>query len=1041
MKRSRPARFLCLLLACATVCGLCACPMGEPATGTTGTSGSTTGSGTGGNPDDTTDAVYADAAPAHGAGAVLEEGSFALTAHTPDEANAKEANNMTALFRGKTPDAGATYILKEASKIDASGRIYDGNGAVVIAPKGIVIEGASEFTLTNITVIGPVTVKASESVIFENVDFQNPNGAAISADAESVGVLLKGCRVSGKEGFVNAANGAVVLGSYFAFTEAGVKDTAVTGTNIVNCLFEGAGVGISTTASELIVRQNTLRLAKDDKGICLTGETVNTLVALNSIKGAQQGLLIEGAFNSSVVLNEAVTVVANNNVSLYICDNSLGGRLRLSDNDYLLADGNNFPDDGLDHSTLQAGNQNINGDSLMDVDARLEVGADENLLPHINRDLFIGMEKKTVVTDYANSSFDLAATDYLMQFAKTSKYVILAPGRYSCRNRIDFNHAHSDTVIYGYGAYIERVYEQGVSSLGTQIFCSDVDKITFKGLTVGFERQSCGQVYVLDKMDANRILVVTGAGMDNEFGNTNTALYNTTVVGAQREGTFYSYCDTSFLSIRKQDNGFMEMTVDGSVYEMIAKGDILTCRALDGGRTFITYHSSDIVYKDVFVYGGACGFAFVEEGNRTATTYYRVMNTTKSGPVIDEATYNRYKALEEEYGVSLEIYVDELGRYRGSAPHIGSVDATHAIGCAQGSVAVSCLFENMCDDATNQRHDQGRLASIVDNGDGTSTVTYRGNWSVYSKTAGFASFTYPFDYAVGDRVFIYTVEGRLVCDGEALSATERPGKTDVDDVMYEFFKGDKSRGECTYEYRTVTVKTEDVNFDALRGFDLAAEGADDSQRVFVDNMSMASNGFIFDNCLMQNIRSRGLLIKASDGEIVNCTFRNIGMSCAAILYEIYWGVSGVSENLTVARNVIDHTGFFTKYTSGNEDRYSPIAIEGLGACVEEDYLLYKNIQILDNVIRNRTTEFAVYVNSARDVLIKGNDFGNHVDGESEENFTRAVHINGGMNIEISDNVYSALDLPIEEKIIAEHNKNVFGKDVEWEGESLIPDKE
>ena len=46
-----------------------------------------------------------------------------------------------------------------------------------------------------------------------------------------------------------------------------------------------------------------------------------------------------------------------------------------------------------------------------------------------------------------------------------------------------------------------------------------------------------------------------------------------------------------------------------------------------------------------------------------------------------------------------------------------------------------------------------------------------------------------------------------------------------------------------------------------------------------------------------------------------------------------------------------------------------------------------------------------------------------------------------MNIEISDNKYSSLDLSIEEKIIAEHNKNVFGTDVEYDGQKIIPDNE
>jgi hypothetical protein len=301
----------------------------------------------------------------------------------------------------------------------------------------------------------------------------------------------------------------------------------------------------------------------------------------------------------------------------------------------------------------------------------------------------------------------------------------------------------------------------------------------------------------------------------------------------------------------------------------------------------------------------------------------------------------------------------------------------------------------------------------------------------------------------GDRVYIYTGAGQLVCDTTALSATEVVRENGKVKQVVNTARLARCRqvnptlpdSSCVTYYYSITIDSAAVNFDALVGYNLTLQTADDQHKVLVDNMSMASNGFLFDNCLSQNIRSRGLLIKASEGKIVNCTFRNIGMACAAILYEIYWGESGVSENLTVSRNVMDHIGYFTKYTSGNEDRYSPISIEGLGSRVEEDYLLYKNIEITDNIIRNRTTDYAIYVNSARDVIIKGNDFGDRAGGEDPEHPTLAIHLNGAMNIEISDNKYSSLDLPIEEKIKVQHIKHIFGSDVEYNGEPIIPDKE
>ncbi len=77
-----------------------------------------------------------------------------------------------------------------------------------------------------------------------------------------------------------------------------------------------------------------------------------------------------------------------------------------------------------------------------------------------------------------------------------------------------------------------------------------------------------------------------------------------------------------------------------------------------------------------------------------------------------------------------------------------------------------------------------------------------------------------------------------------------------------------------------------------------------------DNLSKASNGFIFDNTMVRNIRSRGFLIRASDVQISNGSFENVGRSAIAILYGIFRGESGVSEKPEVSQNGFDRTGTF-----------------------------------------------------------------------------------------------------------------------------------
>ncbi len=983
--------------------------------------------------------TYADGAAVQGGGATIAEGAFALTATTYDPASAEETK-AGSFFRSAVKLPGKVFRVSDDKPVSLGGaanQTYDGGGAILIAPKGLEIKGGSGITLRNLIVIGSVTVNGVTGLTLEQVEIVS-EGTALAVDAASSELKMNDCRLTGKTAIELAAPESAILNSYFAFTEKGIVDTAAQGSTVQSCMFEGSGTAIASSASESAYRSNTMKLDASSTGILLEGDVLNSLVALNDITGAQRSIALFGVNNVSVVLNRGVSVEAEGNRHLYIVDNSLGGRLTANNNNYFIADGNTYPDDEYDHATVQAGNQNHNGNNLMDVDARPEVGADESLLPHPDKDLFVGMARKEYVKDVLNaepSSIDA----YIAAHSQTDDYVIIAPGAYMNKKALSFRAAHSNTTVYAYGVYMERQVD-----LGQMMNYQDAENIVIKGMTLGFKQQSCGQVYVLEKLENNTLRVVTGAGMMNDFGNTNTKYFNTTGMGAQRMGTFYAYCDTYFEKITKDDTTAvptMLMEVLPSVYEMLAKGDVLTCRASNGGRTVaVGVGSRGIAFYDFNLYGNAGGFAFIEEKTKGGTVFYRVCDTTQNGFVVDETTYNAYLALEEQYGVDLEIEIDELGRFRGSPCHIGSIDATHTVSCAQGSQATFCLFENMCDDATNQGHFHGRIHEVVDNRDGTTTLIYKGTFSTYSyDNHYYAASDYCADFAVGDRVFVYSPTGQLICDTEALTKTLGAGTLTIDWAA-EGIIDDTS----TTTLKKVTVKTEAINFAALEGFNLADNRHENTHKVRIDNMSQASNGFTFDNCKFQNIRSRGLLVKASDGAIKNCTFRNIGMACAAILFEVRYSESGITENMVIDRNLFDHTGYFK-----NQDLYATVSIYGLGSSVAEDYLLYKNIAITNNKIINRTTDYAIYINSAKDITVEnnyfgefvGNNFTDHTEApESKENPKPVIHINGAMNVKIAGNRFPETGT-VQTQIVAERNKNIYGADVEKNGEPLIPDNE
>ena len=833
------------------------------------------------------------------------------------------------------------------------------------------------------------------------------------AGAETVNEITRdpiaGARLVCAEGATVTGKGLTVAGVAFK----GNLTVSAEATDVLfeDCFFEGdiTLLGVGTSLKNCRV-----------SGAVVIKNATNTLLA--NVDAA--AVTAEGGFNTVMVLSCLTVVEAKGCRDLFIVDNKIGG-LYAEGNNYFLGDGNT-----LAKAPVCRENGNINGDNLTDVDARLPVGANEALLPHVDKELFVGMPRRAAVRAKGE---ELPLYAHILREAERREAVIVPPGAYTVDMTAAFRAEHSHTTVYAFGVYAEAIAPENGTYRKHHLHVSEVDTLTVRGLAVGYAHQSCGQVYVLEKLENKRLHVVAGAGMWNAFCKTDPQFVCTGGIGIQRAGTFYALGDFALVdtSAEKLEDGTMYVTcADDLTYNTVLPGDVLTCRLAGGAGTVVTQNSSHVTYKDFTLYGYAGAFAFHETRNLTGTTYYRVLDTTRSGEIIDEETYNRYRAYEEKYGVSLEVSVDEKGRFRGSLPHIGSIDATHATYCAEGSQITSSLFENMCDDGTNQNSAHGRLSELIDNGDGTVTVVYKGNLSQFTygrlkAEAGFNRFCATF--REGDRVFIYTSAGQLVCDTPALSAGE---EYDSIPVNHPTIKGKE------VNRFTLKIRKDAINYAALEGFDLTDDSHEPDHKVLIDNMSRASNYFRMDNMMVQGSRSRGLLIKASGGVIRNCTFRNIAKVAVAIVYEIFWGESGVSEDLVIENNLIDHTSY-----SPNKSIYKhiPIDIMGLGGqSIEEDYLLYKNIRIAGNKFINRVTTqypYAIYVQAARDVEILDNDFdGEVVEGDAP---AQAVLLSGAMNLTLSGNKYPAYCAGNPALIVeGEHYKNIGGADI-----GNIPDKE
>ena len=986
-----------------------------------------------------------------GAGAVIDGAGDKINERAPilnaTEYDASSAEELPAarFFNQITFDGGVYTATNDVPVplVGVSGKSYNGKSSVLILPRGLVIEDCKNLEFKNMTLVGDVTVKGS-NVRFENVQFVGK----LTVESGAKDVILNACRLTS---LVNAGEDTALLNSYLPFAGVGIENTG-TGLYINNCRLTGTGTGILSTGAELQVRLSTVKADKDGIGIEMRGEdAVNGIVALSTVTGTQKSVVLDGVLNVSVVRNSLTSVHANASKNVYVCDNALGGRLEAENNNYLLANGNTYPADSLDHRAVVAGNENVNGDTLHDVNARLEAGANEELLPHVDKELFTYMERHATVREPEQDT-ESSVYDYITRHAAEGDYAIVAPGVYTTTGPIQLKAAHNDTVIYAYGVFVEAVEYADRNYAEGHIRVKGANNITFKGLTIGFAQQSSGQVYVLEKLGGGKVRAVAGAGFWNEFANSGSAFMSATDFGLQRAGTFNGIGDYFATGVIKNSDGTLTVSLTSAAYDTVKRGDIMTTRLGGSATVLSTNTSSNIHYEDFTMYGYTRAFAFYEYQNTGAVTYNRILDTTRNGKIIDEATYDRYIELQNKYGVDLEVSIDERPDgtliFRGSPAHVSSIDGVHNDSSVQGSTVISSKFEGICDDMANQKSTHARLSDYIMNGDGTVTLIYKGNMSnfVYSQHGTSASWSgYCAPFRAGDRIYVYTSSGLVVCDGEVLEN----GKNYA--PITSSCEGVSAKENARF---AVTVKAEDFHPEALDGFALGDDHYLPTHKVLVDNLSRASFGFYFDNVLVQNTERSGIRCKAGGGVVKNCTFRNVAKTATSMIYEIWWGESGVAFDYLFEKNLIDNTGYAHDAPTIDDPkdsyRYTPICIMGLGGNVlDEDHMLFKNVVIRDNVFVNRYLghyQQAIYARAAANLTLTGNDFGSSDEEDGLDVFCKVLYLDRVVNVELSGNTYSPFVDPTasspDYRLVVDGTKykNIFGTDVSVDGVSQIADK-
>ncbi len=938
----------------------------------------------------------------------------------------RPAAEVAEMFASGSFSDGANVAVKDGLTVALTGLggTVRGGGALISSPEGFVFRNCKDLTLTNMTLRGAVQFLGCENVTLENVTILASGTTAVNIDAASSEIYFRGVRVEGD--LANGADGFYFLDSELVgdLRDYSAKDLYVCDSRIAGTLL--------TASDNAEIRGTTVTADAADTAAIEIGEAKNVLVATCTLSGGSYSLLMTGADNAVAVRNTLASVRTNNGRHIYVCDNSFTGKLYAYDNNYMLADGNDFPSGYGYQNAVQSGNQNTNGDTLMDVDARLAAGADDRLLPHVDRDQFFGEERKTVVRD---PDGDMLLDEYVKKHARAGEYVIIAPGAYVAYRNLAFGAAESNTTVYAYGMFAERpatgALDHGGDPLHGLVTVGDYynpadgsENLTIKGGTYGYEYQGHAQAHVIEKLDGNRLLLKAAAGYVDDFGLSNTDLFISTSYGYRADRP-YNYADTTHSNAEKQADGTVILTVSSSTWSMARVGDVYTARPAHGTAAVHTDYSKNITYQDMTIFASMGGVCFHEYYNESSINYFRVADAYRAGFEITKEEYDAYKALEAQYGITTEVYYDsEHGCYRGPAARNASLDGVHVVSSAGGAQIISSLFERVGDDGTNQLASFSRLSAIERIDDETLEIVYKGNLSPYWNRQNvnatcYWAHTHTQPFAVGDQMLIYTPNGGLVLDGTAVSATQSAYEVTNDfwghpDNTWDEKGDDTSQYEriATYRVRVkITSYDEKVLADYLPyldpysaengvlissgdGKDPNAEGKiyingpDEKYKVFVHNNDMASKGVHIDNTKVTCGRARAALIKTSDVLIENVTYEHIGMAAIGVYYEEQWNESSVSRNVTIRNSVIDHTGYRTNHIDP-----APIAVHAPSTPAPgkdntnadlDKISLYSDVTITGNIIKNRAIrkeyhydadEYAISCSGVRNLVITNNDLG------------------------------------------------------------------
>jgi hypothetical protein len=227
--------------------------------------------------------------------------------------------------------------------------------------------------------------------------------------------------------------------------------------------------------------------------------------------------------------------------------------------------------------------------------------------------------------------------------------------------------------------------------------------------------------------------------------------------------------------------------------------------------------------------------------------------------------------------------------------------------------------------------------------------------------------------------------------------------------------------------------------ETISEYDLSDNSSSTANRVMVDNLSRNCVGFTFDNVVIRNTRSRGILVKTTNVTIKNCTFQNLAHAGLVICVEPEWGESTAASDVLVSKCIFDNTGAVCDYLDRVDLVPIYIGTSGTGE-LASNRLPYKNITIEGCKFLNNKSRYAITANSTYGLTIRNNTFCEIV-GETARRLPTTIYIRHSMNVTIANNTYTPnlKDESLTKLIKIVDTKNVSGSDtIDSNGDTLFP---